>query len=402
MHILIISQIFPPDLGGSATRAYNLGKGLIANGCKVTVVAGFPHYPTGNVPREYREKALVKESMDGMSVIRTFVPPLASKGFARRLILFMCFIISSLFPIPLIRGIDGVFASNPHILAIFPAFVYKMVYRCPVVLNVDDLWPETLYDLGMLKSNISMSIGELVAKLAYSMANAITPISLGYVETIVNKYGIEESKVIVVPGGVDLSIFNCGFDASDQKDGFKVLYIGAFSSAYDFDQVLKAAKLLENAGVKVVLQGSGEKASNIRDGMKRLDVKNVELIEKTVARKEVAKLLSDSDVLLLPLSGMKNVEKGISSKLYEYQAAGKPIICCSAGQPARYVEETNSGIVVKPGDYEALAKAVIYLREHVDVAEKLGKSGGQYVEENLSIERIGLRMKEILAYILER
>jgi glycosyltransferase involved in cell wall biosynthesis len=86
---------------------------------------------------------------------------------------------------------------------------------------------------------------------------------------------------------------------------------------------------------------------------------------------------------------------GVSTKLYEYQAVGKPIICCSAGQPAKYVEETNSGIVVKPGDYEALAKAVLYLKNNSDVARKLGDSGRRYVEDNLSIEKIGEKMMTV-------
>jgi len=89
-----------------------------------------------------------------------------------------------------------------------------------------------------------------------------------------------------------------------------------------------------------------------------------------------------------------------STRLYEYQAAGKPIICCSSGQPGRYVSETESGVVVKPGDYEALAKAILYLRENRDVAEKLGSSGRRYVERNLSMEKIGLRMMRVFQQVI--
>jgi len=99
--------------------------------------------------------------------------------------------------------------------------------------------------------------------------------------------------------------------------------------------------------------------------------------------------------LLLPLSGLGSVEMGISSKLYEYQAYGKPIVCCSSGQPGRYVSETESGIVVKPGDYEVLAKATLYLTDNQDVAEKLGASGRRYVENSLSIEKIGSKMMNV-------
>jgi colanic acid biosynthesis glycosyl transferase WcaI len=102
-----------------------------------------------------------------------------------------------------------------------------------------------------------------------------------------------------------------------------------------------------------------------------------------------------ADALLLPLSGLENVERGISSKLYEYQAAGKPIICCSSGMPGRYVSETGSGIVVKPGDYEALAESILYLRDNPAIAEELGKYGREYVENNVSIDKIGSEMKNL-------
>lgn len=382
-------------MGGCATRAYNLAKGLLANGVNVTVIAGFPHYPTGNVPIEYRKKALVLEQLHDMKVIRTFIPPLASKGFTKRLLLFMSFIISSIFPLPLIGRIDGVFAAKPQILSIFPAVVYGMIYRCQIILNVDDLWPEALYDLGMLKSNIPRKVGEFIAKVAYSLAYAITPISQSYVEIIANKYGIRKSKLAVIPGGVDLSLFPPNISMINKVGLFKVLYIGGFSPAYNFEQVLKAARLLEGEEISIVLQGGGEMAPTIRDRIMELDLENIELVERIVSREEVAKILMGADALLLPLSGLENIEKGISSKLYEYQAAGKPIICCSRGMSGRYISDTGSGLIVEPGDYEGLARSILYLRDNPSSAESFGEKGRKYVENNMSIEKIGLKMMMI-------
>ncbi|MCJ7507044.1 glycosyltransferase family 4 protein [Candidatus Bathyarchaeota archaeon] len=388
MHILIISEIFPPDMAGSSTRAHNVAKGLLAKGVKVTVLAGFPHYPTGNVPQEYRKKAFVQEYVDDIRVIRTYVPPLESKGFLKRAILFAAFVVSSIFPFVLVGRVDGVFASNPQIISAYPALVYKMLHRCPVVLNVDDLWPENLYDLGMLKSKNSRRVGEFVARLAYRKADAITPISPAYVETIVDKYSVPGDKVIVVPGGVDLSIFSSRESQAHRRGVFTIMYIGAFSPAYDFDQVLEAAKLFEREDIEIVLRGGGETAPLVRDRIRELDVRNVELVQSIVSREEVARIMAGVDLLLLPLNGTENVEKGISTKLYEYQAVGKPIICCSRGMPGRYVAETKSGIVVKPGDYEGLAEAIMYVYHNREIAKELGENGRRYVEENLSLQQI--------------
>jgi len=106
--------------------------------------------------------------------------------------------------------------------------------------------------------------------------------------------------------------------------------------------------------------------------------------------------LGEADSLILPLKDFNAPYPGISSKLYEYQALGKPIICCSEGQSAEYVEETCSGVVVKPGDHEALEEAVLFLRDNPYTASRLGLSGRKYVEKNAGIEQIGVQMAEVV------
>jgi glycosyltransferase involved in cell wall biosynthesis len=404
MHVLVIAQLFPPDMGGGGTRAYNVVRGLTSLGHKVTVITAFPHYPNGKIPKEYKGKLLSVERGERLSVFRTWVPPLASIGFIRRLILFASFCISSLFPLPFVGRIDIAWAANPNMFSIFPALFYRRFKGCPVVQNVDDLWPEEIYDLGMLKSPLLRRFAEYVSKFTYVVADAITPISPAYVDVIVNKYKVSPEKLHVVPAGVDLDKFPVHRGDTKRKernDEFRVCYIGAFSLAYDFDQVLKAAKLLAPfSDVKFAIQGGGELADVLKSKVKRTGIKNVKVVDMIVSREDVARILSESDALLLPLNSVGSVEMGISSKLYEYQAAGKPILCCSNGQPARYVSETESGIVVKPGDHEALAKAIFYLRGNEDFSGKLGASGRQYVENNLSIGKIGLKITKLFESLM--
>jgi len=392
VRVLIIAQYFPPDMGGGATRAFNVAKGLLLNGCSVTVVTAFPHYPNGDIPRAYRWRIVKIEWVDGLRVIRTFVPPIASKGLTRRMILFLSFMISSLLAIPLVGRIDVVWAANPNVLSFIPALIFGLVKGSPVALNVDDLWPEDLYIFGLLREGSVVSkVAELLARFTYHRADAVTPISPGYVDVIVGKYGATPKKIHVVRAGVDLSKFKPREKPDDSK--FIVLYSGAFSVAYDFDQVLKAAKLLEPYGdVEFILQGGGELLDYVKRRVVEMRLKNVKIIDRILSRGEVAELLSQADALLLPLKDFGRPYLGISSKLYEYQAVGKPIICITEGQPAKYVEETNSGIVVKPGDCKALAEAIIFLKKNKHTAEKLGISGRRYVENHLSIEKIGRQM----------
>ena len=399
MNVLVIAQYFPPDLGGSATRAYNLAKGLSLNGCNVSVVAAFPHYPHGEIPREYRWKPIKVEWMGKTKIIRTFMPPIKSEGFFKRLVLIGVFAVSSMFALPFVGKVDAVWCSSW-----VPGTVYGKVKRRTVALNEDDLTLEDLVDLRLIsKDSLVLRIAEWVYRVFLVKADAVTPISPVYVETLVKKYCVKESRIHVVRGGVDLSVFKPSADRRESGK-FVVLYSGAFSVAYDFEQIFRAAKIVEEADgdVEFVVQGKGELLSSMLSKVAELNVKNVKIVDKLLSRDDVADLLGEADVLVLPLVEYEKPYRGMSSKLYEYQAVGKPIICCSRGLPSVYVKETDSGLTVYPGDYKALAEAVISLKEDSELARMLGENGRKYVETEASVEVVGLKMKEIFETLTQK
>jgi glycosyltransferase involved in cell wall biosynthesis len=324
--------------------------------------------------------------------------PIKSEGFFKRLVHIGVFAVSSLFVLPFVGKVDAVWASSW-----VPGTVYGRVKRRPVALNEDDLTLEGLVDLGLIsEDSLVLRIAEWVYRVFLVKADAVTPISPAYVETLSKKYCVKESRIHVVRGGVDLSVFKP--NPHEQNSGkFVVLYSGVFSVAYDFEQILKAAKIVEEkqADVEFVLQGKGELVGSIRSKINGLNLKSVKIVDKLLSRMDVAELLNQADALILPLVEFKTPYRGMSSKLYEYQAVGKPIICCGNGVPKDYVEETNSGLAVRSGDYEALAEAVMRLKENPNLARSMGENGRKYVESEASIEAVGLKMKEILEKLRE-
>jgi hypothetical protein len=125
LNVLILGEYFPPDIGGAATRSNNIAKGLSLNGCNVTVVTAFPHYPTGKIPKQYKHKPLKIEYVGRTKVIRTFVLPIESEGLFKRLLVFFSFIVSSLFALPFVGRIDIVWAANPDVFVLIPAHKEK-------------------------------------------------------------------------------------------------------------------------------------------------------------------------------------------------------------------------------------------------------------------------------------
>jgi colanic acid biosynthesis glycosyl transferase WcaI len=400
LKILLISQYFPPDLGGVATRASNLVKGLVANDCHVTVITGFPHYPYGNIPKEYRWMPVKVEWIGKTKVIRSFMPPLKSEGLLKRLLLIGFFAISSLFALPWIGKIDAVWGGSW-----VPGIFYNKVKGVPVVLDVCDL---TLEDLPMLKmadeNSLLLQIATFIYRFFYSKGNAIAPISPGYVKTINRKYGVNESKIDVIQVGVDATVFKAGEKNRLESEPFKIIYAGVLGVGYDFEQIFEAAKILDEKKLSAVfiIHGNGECLVSIRNRLKGLNLINVVLSDRMLgSRKEVADLLSSADALILPLKDYGEPYPGIPSKLYEYQALGRPIICCAEGEPAKYISESNSGLVVEPGNPKLLAEAIFYLIANPKKSREMGINGRNYVEREVTITAIGQKAKQLFTQLME-
>ena len=129
----MISQYFPPDWNGASTRAYNAAVGLKLQGCNVTVIAAFPHYPDGHIPSKYKKRILSLEEIDGIKLVRTWVPSFAHLPVIKRVLLHISFMLSSLLGIVHIRKVDVIFAMNPNLFSFLPALIYKVLFRKNII-----------------------------------------------------------------------------------------------------------------------------------------------------------------------------------------------------------------------------------------------------------------------------
>lgn len=394
LKVLVLAQYFPPDMGGGSTRASNVVNGLLGKHCNVTVVAAFPHYPQGKVPSEYKGKAVVSERFGCAKVFRVWIPGLPHSSPLKRMFLHLCFCVSSLFALPFVGKVDVVWGANPNLFSFFPSFIYGVAKRVPIVRNVDDLWPEVFYELGYVKSKFAQKVLDFLAWLSYAVPAAITPISAGYKRSIVSTYGISPDKVHIIEVGVDgVKPLNSG---KNSKNKFTVMYSGVLGLGYDFDVVLEAAQFLaEKEEIVFVIRGVGEMAPKLKKAISEFGLGNVVLDTRFLPKDELVALLGSADVFVLPMATMNFVELGLPTKVFEYQAYGKPIICVSGGESARYLESTKSGLIVKPKDASGFAEAVITLYKDEDSGTKLGMNGREYVSENLTAEKIGERMHEV-------
>jgi glycosyltransferase involved in cell wall biosynthesis len=234
-----------------------------------------------------------------------------------------------------------------------------------------------------------------MAWFSYAVPSAITPISEGYKRSIVSKYGISPEKVHVVEVGVDG--VRPIFSDKDSNNRFIVMYSGVLGLGYDFDVFLEAAKLLdENNEIVFVIRGVGEMAPKLKKRISDYGLRNVQLDTRFLPKDELIALLGSANVFVLPMATIGFVDLGLPTKVFEYQSYGKPIICVSSGEPARYVESTKSGLIVKPKDVSGFAESVIRLYKDEDSAIKLGLNGREHVSKYLTSQKIGERMCNVL------
>ena len=393
IHVLIISQYFPPDISGGGTRAHNYAKCLIQQNYDVTIITAFPHLHN-KIPKKYMKKIIVKEKMDGINLIRVFVPSLLHTSAKNRILLHFSYLLFSMFPIFSLKP-DIIFSSEPNLFSIIPAYFYSKIRGGKVIRVVDDLWPEAIYERGYVKSIFLKKILDHLAKFSYEYPKYILPLTNDVKNLIQNSYNIKPEKIEVLGHGVDTNIFV--FNKKINQDTFTLMYSGSLVESYDFDIILNAAQKLQD--IKFIIRGKGLMLTYIQNKIKELNLKNVIINTDIVPSEQLSKILSQADVFLVPMKDEIALNSTLPTKILECQALGRPIICCSNGAPGRYVDDTKSGLTVHSENLEEFVEAILKLKNNLQLCDTLGDNGIQYVNNNLIFEKIGMRLNKIIQSI---
>ena len=390
--ILIISQYFPPDISGGGTRAFNYAKCLSQQNFDVTVISAFPHLH-GKIPKKFRFKLLHKENVDDIKLIRVRVPSLLHTSARNRILLHLSFLISSLLPIFSVKP-DIVFASEPNLFSIIPAYFYSKFHGGSVIRVVDDLWPEAIYERGYVKSGLLKRFLDRLAKFSYTYPKFILPLTESGKQLIHDSYDIVNDKIIILGHGVDTNVF-CYTEPTKKKE-FVLMYSGSLVESYDFDLIINAAKRLQDENIKFILRGKGTLLSYLQNEKKKYNLKNLLIDTEIVPMEHIAKKLSLADVFLVPMKNEVLLNTTLPTKILEYQAMGRPIICCSEGSPGEYVEKTKSGFKLKYENIDEFIAAIQKLKAEPELCKELGQNGKRHVNENLTFDKIGKKLSNCI------
>jgi colanic acid biosynthesis glycosyl transferase WcaI len=402
MNLLLISLYYPPDMGGASMRASNAVAGLVKQGHHVIVIAGYPHYPLGNISSNLRKKALIRQERDGVDIFRVWIPSLPTEGIFKRGLIYLSFMFSSFFPLPWLNSIDGVFYVSPFSSTfVIPGLFYRISKNARLILDVGDMWPNSAVDLGFLKSGFLIKLAKYTSYVSYRLADGIAPINDRIKEGIKTNFEVSAEKVHVIELGVNTEIFrpvkkdSALLEKENLNGRFVVMYSGILGPAYDFDTIIKAAKTLEGfPEIVFVIRGDGELKQKIINQIDLQKVSNIRVLRKVSSQSEVVKFLNLADVFVLPMQNVQVSATALPSKVYEFLACGKPVICCAVGELPNLIRKYSAGLVVGLGDYAGLAATVLKLYNNRQLTIDLGTNARNAVVKYFSDENIGRKLTE--------
>ncbi|MDQ7844004.1 MAG: glycosyltransferase family 4 protein [Armatimonadota bacterium] len=377
MRVIILTQHYKPE---PLPKAHELAEGLAVRGHQVTVITGFPNYPTGRLYDGYRIRPWTVQTIDGVRVVRLALYPDHSASALRRLANYGSFMAMAAVLGPIFAGpADAMFVIHPPLTIAIPAYVIGRLRHVPYVFAVGDLWPEAIVAAGMLREGLPVRMLRRLARFAYRHAAVVAPVTSAIGEHLAAA-GVPRARLRVIPDWVDEVLYrplppDPALAAQLGVAGrFTVMFAGQIGIVQHLSTVVEAAALLgDHPDVRFVIVGDGvDRARLIRD----VEARRLTNITFPGQRppEEMPRLLALADVLLVHLSGDPIFRLSVPAKVYAYMACGKPILAALDGAGAEVVRAAGAGLVCPPAQPRALADAVLEFRRlSVATRQEMGR-----------------------------
>ena len=400
---LIITQYFSPDMGGASTRAANAVKGLVLLGFDVDVITTVSHYPGGN-RNAFNDTRMYRISRSSsVRITRFWMPPFSHISNSARLLNYMFFSVVGMLGVLLVRKPHVIFASSPNFFCFLTGIFAKAVKRVPVAVNVDDLWPEALDDLGVTESSWLLSFIRKVRNACLRLVDHVICISTAIEEVIIAN-GIAKNQVTTIEVGSEIGTSHAEPTVSQRgsHNPLKVVYSGILGPAYDFRVLLKLAGICSKRADPVVflIKGAGGEVGHVRRLIAESEFSNVQLVDRWLSSDEYKVFLEKADAFILPMQSNYISTTALPTKLMEYMASGRPVIVIGEGVVADLVRISGCGIAITKFQLLIAAEFLHDLARNPQNIQDLGKRGRNYIEQHLSIDQIGKKFSALFRVLI--
>lgn len=369
MHILFLSDNFPPETNAPATRLHEHAREWVRAGHRVTVVTCAPNFPEGRLLAGYRNELVRRETIDGIEVVRVKTYIARNSGFGKRTLDYLSFLVSGTIGALFVERPDVVVSTSPQFFAGLAGWVVSFLRRKPFVFEVRDLWPASIAAVGAMRRGFVLKTLERLELFLYARADSIVVVTEAFQRDLVSR-GVDPDKITVITNGVDLSTYAPTLrdpraaERLGVKGKFVVGYLGTHGMAHALDNVLDAAERLRGQDdVRFLFVGAGAARDGLVEAARRRGLTNV-IFHPSQPKDAMPSVWSVCDVALVHLKNSPVFETVIPSKVFEAMGMGVPVLLCApTGEISSIVERTSCGVHVPAEDPAALADAVLRLRD---------------------------------------
>lgn len=401
MHILFLCHYFPPEVNAPASRTYENAKRWVRAGHRVTVLTCHPSHPGGVVYPGFKNSVHAWEEKDGIQVLRVGTYLSANKGFAKRTANYVSFMFSAVAQCWRVKDVDLVVSTSPQFFCGMAGYFVSRLKRRPWVLEIRDLWPESIIAVGAIKNRRVIKALEGIESFLYRKADHIVSLTNAFKRHIMGR-GIEGGKISIVTNGADLERYAPGErmnaarrDLGLGEEVFLASYIGTHGMAHGLHTILKAAKRLENEpDIRFLLVGDGAEREKLLKAKEDMGLTNVIMLGQQ-PKERMPDFLAATDACLVLLIKSELFKTVLPSKIFEAMAMKRPIILGVEGESRELVEEGGCGLCIEPENDQELAEAVLKLAREPELGTMLGESGAEFVarrfdREVLAMEYLGV------------
>lgn len=410
MKILYISQYYLPEMGAPSVRVSQLARHWKAAGHEVTVLTGFPNHPTGKLHPDYAKRfrrGFYRETLDGIDVVRSWLIPLPNRRPYERILNYVSFCVSAAVRATFLSRPDVVIATSPQLLVGVAGWWVHLIKRVPLIFEVRDIWPEGILASGVGREGTLFARSlRWVSRFLYRVSDRIVVVSPAYIENLAEDYAVPRQKMSLVPNGVETDLFRRtetgSIDAELGLQGrFVCSFIGTIGFAHGLSTVLEAAAAMKTLLPDVVflLVGEGSDKEPLRAAAASRGLDNVVLLDQQPFEK-VPRILSRSDVALVPLKRADTFKTVIPTKMLECMACEVPVVLGVEGQAAELLGDADGGIGIEPEDPQALVEAIARLHADPELRRRYGRNGRNYVVANLSRGATAVTYLDILGDVI--
>jgi glycosyltransferase involved in cell wall biosynthesis len=404
LRILFLSHYFPPEVNAPASRTFEHCRIWAKHGHDVTVATCVPNHPAGKIYPNYRNGLLQKEIIEGIRVYRLLTLIAANRGFGFRTLNYLFYLIAAIVAAPFLPRSDVVVSTSPQFFCGLAGYFVSRIKRVPWVLEIRDLWPESILAVGAMNNSRLIRLLEWLESFAYRKADHIVSVTDSF-KTHIVKRGASAEKVSIIKNGVDLNFYNLDQNASSfakelgLEGKFIAAYVGTHGMAHGLDTVLEAAEALRASDdIVILLVGDGAERERLVALRDTKGLNNVVMLGQQ-PKERMPTIWTLTGASLVVLKDQEVFRTVLPSKIFESMAMWRPIILGVRGESQQLIKDAGSGLCIEPENATELADAITRLARNRELRATMGVAGRRYVEKYFDRQKLAGDYQSLLAVL---